>query len=242
MPRVEEWERDLLGNLAGSVDILPDERVQMNALSSWLIQKPREWLSHYETRVANEWPRWRVRAREVEDSILRRAGIGRKGSNRIVGVQEKENRADAGNGGGKGCAAGDFCRAPREASLEDSTHHCLECRGRVHCALWCGENWGEYTCNAGKITPAQLSADGKRSVETIDHESLMICRVCIDRLEEQTCSPADSDPTVSSEELPVATSTSSDPSQLGRNAYPRTLRIADQLQQSPPGISGHFPR
>ena len=39
----------------------------------------------------------------------------------------------------------------------------------------------------------------------------MICRLCIDRLEEQTCSPADSDPTVSSEELPVATSTSSDP-------------------------------
>jgi hypothetical protein len=51
MPRVEEWERDLLGNLAGSVEILPDERVQMNALSSWLIQKPMEWLSHYETRV-----------------------------------------------------------------------------------------------------------------------------------------------------------------------------------------------
>ena len=28
MPRVEEWERDLLGNLAGSVEILPDEHWQ----------------------------------------------------------------------------------------------------------------------------------------------------------------------------------------------------------------------
>ena len=25
MPRVKEWEQDLLGNLAGSVEILPDE-------------------------------------------------------------------------------------------------------------------------------------------------------------------------------------------------------------------------
>ena len=67
----------------------------MNALSSWLIQKPREWDSHYETRIANDWPRWRVKAHEVEDSILRCAGIGRKGSDPIVEEQEKEDRADA---------------------------------------------------------------------------------------------------------------------------------------------------
>ena len=43
MTRIEEWERDLLGNLAGSVKIYPEERNQMNALSSWLVKKPREW-------------------------------------------------------------------------------------------------------------------------------------------------------------------------------------------------------
>jgi hypothetical protein len=100
MPRVEEWERDLLGNLAGSVEICPDERVQMNALSSWLIQKPRKWDLHYDTHIANDWPRWRVKAHEVEESILRRAGIGRKGGDPIVEEQKKEDRANADNGEG----------------------------------------------------------------------------------------------------------------------------------------------
>ena len=138
MPGVEKWERDLLGNLAGSVKIYPDERNQMNALSSWLVKKPREWDSHYETRIADDWPRWRVQAHEVEGGILRRAGIGRKGGDPIVEEQEKEDRADADNGRGKGCAAGALCVAPPNATLEDSTHHCLKCRGRIHCALWCG--------------------------------------------------------------------------------------------------------
>ena len=71
MPHIEKWESDLLGNLAGTVNIYPDERNQMNALSNWLVQKPREWDSHYETRIADDWPRWRVKAHGVRISSLR---------------------------------------------------------------------------------------------------------------------------------------------------------------------------
>ena len=42
MPRVDEWERKLLGNLAGSVRIDPDERVLLVRSFDWHRQGPRE--------------------------------------------------------------------------------------------------------------------------------------------------------------------------------------------------------
>jgi len=42
------------------------------------------------------------------------------------------------------CAAGEFCMAPPGANINASTHRCLNCQCKIHCAIWCGENWGEY--------------------------------------------------------------------------------------------------
>ena len=42
------------------------------------------------------------------------------------------------------CAAGALCVAPSGADVSATTHHCLDCRGKIHCAMWCGENWKEY--------------------------------------------------------------------------------------------------
>jgi hypothetical protein len=82
------------------------------------------------------------------------------------------------------CAAGALCVAPSGADVSASTHRCLDCRGKIHCAMWCGENWKEYLeserCN---ITPDQLSAAGRASVQGSNHEMITICRVCINRLE-----------------------------------------------------------
>jgi hypothetical protein len=55
-----------------------------------------------------------------------------------------------------------LCVAPSGADVSASTHRCLDCRDKIHCAMWCGENWKEYLeserCN---ITPDQLSAAGR---------------------------------------------------------------------------------
>jgi hypothetical protein len=42
------------------------------------------------------------------------------------------------------CAAGAFCKAPPGTDVNASAHRCIGCRGKIHSALWCGENWGEY--------------------------------------------------------------------------------------------------
>lgn len=95
------------------------------------------------------------------------------------------------------CAAGALCVAPSGADVSASTHRCLDCRGKIHCAMWCGENWKEYLeserCN---ITPDQLSAAGRASVQGSNHEMITICRVCINRLESRNAdddSDADDD-------------------------------------------------
>ena len=80
------------------------------------------------------------------------------------------------------CAAGALCAAPPGTDVSASAHRCLDCRGKIHCAMWCGENWGEYIeSDRCKITPDQLSAAGRASVQGSDHELITICRVCIDR-------------------------------------------------------------
>jgi hypothetical protein len=139
------------------VDILPDERVQMNALSSWLIQKPREWDSHYETCIANDWPHWRVKAHEVEDSILCCAGIGRKGGDPIVEEQEKEDRANADNGGGKGCAADRYC--PKETRDEYESRHGDPPEDVIAAAHFCEELQTQSKCAAGNACKAHPGAD-----------------------------------------------------------------------------------
>ena len=78
------------------------------------------------------------------------------------------------------CAAGILCNAPDHADLNSSTHHCLYCRGKIHCALWCGKNWGEYVKSANcRMTPDQLSAAGRATLNDSDHELITICNGCV---------------------------------------------------------------
>ncbi len=39
------------------------------------------------------------------------------------------------------CAASTLCQAPDHANINSSMHRCLNCRGKIHSAMWCGENW-----------------------------------------------------------------------------------------------------
>ena len=71
------------------------------------------------------------------------------------------------------CAAGALCVAPPGTDVSASAHRCLDCRGKIYCAMWCGENWGEYIeSDRCKITPEQLSAAGR--VQGSDHELITI--------------------------------------------------------------------
>jgi hypothetical protein len=81
------------------------------------------------------------------------------------------------------CAAGAFCTAPPGTDDNASAHRCLDCRRKIHCALWCGENWGEYIeLGCCKITPNRLSATGQLSMQG-DHKLITICYMCLNRLE-----------------------------------------------------------
>jgi len=82
------------------------------------------------------------------------------------------------------CADGALCAAPPGTDVNASAHRCLDCRGKIHCAMWCGENLGAYTESGHcTIVSDQLSAAGRASVQGADHELITICNKCIDRLE-----------------------------------------------------------
>ena len=81
------------------------------------------------------------------------------------------------------CAAGSLCEAPDDAKLEESTHHCFECKGKIHSILWCGRILSDINSSGSlKITADQLSSAGRVSFQSSDHDLLSICRVCIARL------------------------------------------------------------
>ena len=94
------------------------------------------------------------------------------------------------------CAAGLFCTAPSHADLESSTHFCFECRGRIHCAMWCGSTLSDVRTT---LTEDQLSSAGRASFLSSDHALLSICMVCITRL---SSSPLDSSDAIESKSLP----------------------------------------
>ncbi len=81
------------------------------------------------------------------------------------------------------CATGMMCTAPPGAKLSESPHHCLDCRRKIHTAIWCGKNWGGYVdSSVCKITANQLSIAGRESIQSIDHKMLTICHNCVNRL------------------------------------------------------------
>jgi hypothetical protein len=110
------------------------------------------------------------------------------------------------------CAAGALCVAPPGTDLSASAHRCLECRGKIHCAMWCGENWGEYIASDHcKITPEQLSAAGRASVQNSDHELITICRVCVDRLESPSPFSSESNGLLTEAPSAIAATSTNDP-------------------------------
>ena len=79
MPQSDEWERKLLRDLSGSVRIEPGERRLLANAAKWKLQGPRETDNDYELRVYDNWPPWLYEAYELEEAILLRAGIDRRG-------------------------------------------------------------------------------------------------------------------------------------------------------------------
>jgi hypothetical protein len=47
------------------------------------------------------------------------------------------------------CTAGTLCQAPDHANINSSMHCCLNCRGKIHSAMWCGKNRGNYIMSVG---------------------------------------------------------------------------------------------
>jgi hypothetical protein len=76
------------------------------------------------------------------------------------------------------CAAGMLCQAPDHADINSSMHCCLNCRGEIHSAMWCGKNWGNYIMSANcRITLDQLTAAGRATIHDSDHKLITICNV-----------------------------------------------------------------
>ena len=90
---------------------------------------------------------------------------------------------------GQRCAAGDLCSAPPGSDLSLSTHRCLECGNKIHCAIWCGKSISELT--GSKITADRLSANGSMRFKTADPELTCICKGCIKRLDPSALDPTD---------------------------------------------------
>jgi hypothetical protein len=57
------------------------------------------------------------------------------------------------------------------------------------------------SCHGGWITCNQLSAAGKASVESTNHEFLMICKMCINQLEHNNLTIPTNEPAVANQEL-----------------------------------------
>jgi hypothetical protein len=61
------------------------------------------------------------------------------------------------------CAAGVLCRAHDGADLAGSTHHCIQCGKRMHCALLCGETVEDYIASGKSINIDDLCPDRRQS-------------------------------------------------------------------------------
>ena len=80
------------------------------------------------------------------------------------------------------CAAGFECKAPDDADLDRSSHHCYGCGVKVHSALWCGKRLdtllNEKPFLAGRALP------GGRVLHDMgaDNEMHCVCFTCLGKL------------------------------------------------------------
>ena len=86
------------------------------------------------------------------------------------------------------CAAGIWCTSTTgNEGLENSTHFCFDCRGKIHCALFCGEVLEDYmNSESCKLNVKKLSPEGRDSFHSARHHVLYICQMCIHRHEGST--------------------------------------------------------
>ena len=81
------------------------------------------------------------------------------------------------------CAAGIWCTATT-GDLAKSTHYCFDCRGRIHCALFCGEILEDYmNSDSCKFDVNKLSSEGRNTFNRTSPDVLYICQMCINRHE-----------------------------------------------------------
>ncbi len=59
------------------------------------------------------------------------------------------------------------------------------------------------SCRGGRITHNQLSSARKVSVESTDHELLVICQMCLNRLENENQTAPTNEPAIADHELPA---------------------------------------
>jgi hypothetical protein len=81
------------------------------------------------------------------------------------------------------CAAGIWCTATT-GDLANSPHYCFDCRGRIHCALFCGKILEDYmNSDSCKLDVNKLSSEGRDTFNCTSHDVLYICQMCINRHE-----------------------------------------------------------
>jgi hypothetical protein len=141
-----------------------------------------------DVEIINAWKRRNVR--EDDDDYEGRMNL--VPPNNVAAAVERENQRAASAttplpmsaNEEAACAAGMLCPAPDHANINSSMHRCLNCRGEIHRAMWCGKNWGDYIMSANcRITPNQHTAAGRATIHDSDHELITICNVCVNSLE-----------------------------------------------------------
>ena len=97
----------------------------------------------------------------------------------------------AGTSSNNCCAAGARCGAPKQFPLSagDSTHKCFSCGGLIHCALFCGASVERLEDEDKFFEKALFSPAAQSKLDTVSHNVLTICHMCIDRLK-KTSQPA----------------------------------------------------
>jgi hypothetical protein len=77
------------------------------------------------------------------------------------------------------CAALEFCKAPPGVDLSLSSHHCVGCQLKIHCALFCGLSLHEFVAQYPDCVGLVLSNGRKITSDDPNNEMLTICFTCI---------------------------------------------------------------
>ena len=77
------------------------------------------------------------------------------------------------------CAALEFCKAPPGVDLSLSSHHCVGCQLKIHCAHFCGLSLHEFVAQYPDCVGLELPNGRKITNHDPNNEMLTICFTCI---------------------------------------------------------------